>query len=105
MTWTASSRRSGSRTVTKTRTMDFITPQQLAEQTGWSLRRLKMKAREIGACRILGNRIVLTPEDVEAILEACRPVVAPPMRPWLTGTHDDLVRLGAAAEGRRSEGN
>lgn len=75
--------------------MDFITPQELAEKTGWSLRRLKAKAREIGACRILGNRMVLTPEDVESILEACRPAAVEPLRHRLTGTYDDLVRLRA----------
>lgn len=52
---------------------DTVTPEELAAQLGWSLRRLKAFARQIGACRILGNRMALTKADVEAILEESRP--------------------------------
>ena len=51
----------------------FVTPEALAESTGWSPRRVRELARTLGACRILGNRMVLAPEDVRAILEASRP--------------------------------
>jgi hypothetical protein len=50
-----------------------VTPEALAERLGWSARRVRDKAREIGACRILGNRMILLPQDVDAILEASRP--------------------------------
>ena len=53
--------------------IDFITPEELAERAGWSARRIRETARGLGACRIMGNRMVLTPEDVDAILEASRP--------------------------------
>lgn len=51
----------------------FTTPEELAGQAGWSERKLREIARKIGACRIVGNRMVLTQTDVDAILEATRP--------------------------------
>ncbi len=33
---------------------------------------LRAKAREIGACRILGNKMVLLQEDVDKLLEATK---------------------------------
>lgn len=60
--------------MTKTLTLpEVTTPDALAKQLGWSERRVRDKARELGACRILGNRMILLPEDVTAILEATRP--------------------------------
>lgn len=56
-----------------TSTPEFMTPEDLAGQTGWSERRLRGIARKIGACRIVGNRMLLTKADVEAIFEASRP--------------------------------
>lgn len=53
--------------------MAFTTPEELAESAGWSPRRVREIARGLGACRIMGNRMVLTDEDVAAILEASRP--------------------------------
>ena len=51
-----------------------ITPEKLAQQMpGWSAKRVRRFAKKLGACRILGNRMVLMPEDVKAILEATRP--------------------------------
>lgn len=52
---------------------DHTTPEQLAETYGWSERRVREIARSLGACRIMGNRMVLLPDDVKAILEASRP--------------------------------
>lgn len=49
------------------------TPEILAKHLGWSARRVRNKARELGACRISGNRMVLTQSDVDAILEESRP--------------------------------
>ena len=54
---------------------DYTTPEALAKHMGWSPRRVKATARGIGACRIMGNRMVLTQADVDAILEAARPNV------------------------------
>jgi hypothetical protein len=53
--------------------LDFITPEELAERAGWSARKVRETARGLGACRIMGNRMILTPADVDAILEASRP--------------------------------
>lgn len=50
-----------------------LTPEDLAKHLGWSERRVRDKARELGACRILGNRMIFTQSDVDAILEATRP--------------------------------
>src|SRR6185312_4782276 len=52
---------------------DITTPEELAKHLGWSPRRVRSLARGIGACRVLGNRMVLTPDDVGAIMEATCP--------------------------------
>lgn len=44
------------------------TPEAFAEVYGWSPRRVRKLARELGACRVIGNRMILTREDVIAIL-------------------------------------
>ena len=51
----------------------FTTPEELAGHAGWSERKVREIARKIGACRIVGNRMLLTQTDVDAILEASRP--------------------------------
>ena len=53
---------------------EVTTPEELAKQLGWSARRVRSLARELGACRLLSNRMTLTKEDVDAILEATKPV-------------------------------
>src|SRR4029077_7157851 len=53
-------------------TLDAVTPAQLAAALGWSERRVRDKARELGACRILGNRMVFLPQDVDTIMEATK---------------------------------
>lgn len=53
-----------------------MTVREFARHTGWSERRLREIARKIGACRIVGNRMLLTKADVEAIFEASRPCPA-----------------------------
>jgi hypothetical protein len=50
-----------------------ISPADFARAYGWSERRVREKARELGACRIFGNRMVLLPQDVTALLEAAKP--------------------------------
>lgn len=51
----------------------FTTPEELAASAGWSPRRVREIARGLGACRIIGNRMVLTDADVSVILEASKP--------------------------------
>ena len=36
------------------------TPAELAKHLGWSERRVRSEAKRIGACLIMGNRMVLT---------------------------------------------
>jgi hypothetical protein len=36
---------------------DVTTPAELAKQLGWSERHVRALARDIGTCRILGNRM------------------------------------------------
>ncbi len=77
--------------------MDFVsfTPEEVAEKFGWSPRQVRKLAREIGACRLLGNRMVLLEEDVKAILEATKPVpnvTRTKLRPNMpVKNYDDLV--------------
>lgn len=54
-----------------------FTPEEVAEHFGWSARKLRQKARDLGACRLLGNRMVLLQEDVDLLLEATKPIPAP----------------------------
>lgn len=73
------------------------TPEEVAKHIGWSPRKLRAFAREIGACRVLGNRMVLTRKDVEAILEASRPAPVP-SRPAISSriVHSKLPSVVAA---------
>jgi hypothetical protein len=48
---------------------ETTTPAALAKHMGWSQRRVRDLARRLGSCRVLGNRMVLTNDDVQAILE------------------------------------
>ena len=47
---------------------DHTTPDELAREMGLSPRRVRAMARDLGACRIFGNRMVLLREDVIEIL-------------------------------------
>src|SRR5580692_2715658 len=51
---------------------DGISPAAMASKYGFSERRVREKARELGACRILGKAMTLLPEDVHTILEALK---------------------------------
>ena len=52
---------------------EATTPEALARHLGWGEKRLRTLARRLGACRVLGNRMVFLPDDVAAIMEATRP--------------------------------
>lgn len=64
----------------------YITPEQFADQCGASPRKIRSIAREIGACRIIGNHMFLTPKDIDAILEASRPCPSPSTAVATSGT-------------------
>jgi hypothetical protein len=51
---------------------DTTTPEELAERLGWSARRVRVEAKKLGACLIMGNRMVLTQADVTKIMESHR---------------------------------
>ncbi|MFQ6186374.1 helix-turn-helix domain-containing protein [Sinorhizobium meliloti] len=69
------------------------TPEEVAHHFGISPRRVRQMARELGACRIFGNRMFLLPADVEAILEASKPKPKPDYHP--RGDYAELLRLRA----------
>src|ERR1700693_4095199 len=52
---------------------ETTTPEALAKHMGWAPKRVRRLAKRLGACRILGNRMALMPEDVQSILEATKP--------------------------------
>lgn len=52
---------------------EHILPADLAAHLGVSERTLRETARELGAFRQFGKRMILLPEDVDAIMEASRP--------------------------------
>jgi hypothetical protein len=45
-----------------------ITPGQFAERFGWSEKHVRKLAKRLGACRILGNRMTLLPDDVQTLV-------------------------------------
>ncbi len=49
-----------------------ISPADLAKQFGWSEKHVRRLAKRLGACRILGNRMALLPDDVALILKATK---------------------------------
>lgn len=51
----------------------YTTPTELAAHLGVNERTLRAKAREVGACRIIGNKMFHTDGDVNLLLEAMRP--------------------------------
>jgi hypothetical protein len=55
----------------------IFTPEDVAKHLGWSQRKVREKARQIGACHVLGNRMIMTAADIEKLLEATKPAPAP----------------------------
>lgn len=47
-----------------------ISPEALAKEMGWGAKRVRRLAKKLGACRVLGNRMALMPEDVAEIKAA-----------------------------------
>src|SRR5882672_4314830 len=50
-----------------------VSPEVFAREMGWAPKRVRRLAKRLGACRVLGNRMALMPEDIEKILEATKP--------------------------------
>lgn len=70
---------------------DGRTPEDVARHFGVSPRRIRQMARELGACRIFGNKMFLLPADIEAILEASKPKPrAAPSRPG--GDYEEVLK-------------
>ena len=51
---------------------DLYQPEDVAERLGIAERRVRERARVLGTCLIMGNRMKLTEEDVIAIMESFR---------------------------------
>ena len=49
---------------------ETTTPDELARHLGWSESRVRVLARKLGACRVMGRSMLLLPEDVEKIKAA-----------------------------------
>jgi hypothetical protein len=86
---------------------ETIRAADLAIKLGWSARRLKSLAREIGACPIMGNRMVLTQSDVDAILDATKPK---PVRPAMSAagplmTYEHLKKFRAVGDAHLTVAN
>lgn len=62
--------------------MKAISPEDFAKEMGWGAKRVRKLAKELGACRVLGNRMALMPEDVQTILEAAREAAEAAGRYW-----------------------
>lgn len=85
--------------------MKPVTPEAFAKEMGWSPKRVRHLAKKLGACHVLGNRMILLPQDVEAILEAIgKPgfqfKIDPPKKPSYRGSHvyffqqEQFVKIG-----------
>jgi hypothetical protein len=70
------------------------TPEAFAEDYGWSPRRVRKLARELGACRVIGNRMILTDDDVTTILEASKPCPSKSTSAAQSGTTAALLPAG-----------
>lgn len=92
---------------------DYITPDEFAKHYGWSPRKIREIARKLGACRVMGNRMILLQADVDAILEFSRP--QPKSRGGLpTGAplrakprtpaqdYEDLLAIRAASKAKKT---
>lgn len=53
--------------------LDHIKPGDLAKDLGWSEKRLRRLAKRLGACCVLGNRMILLPRHVDLITKAVEP--------------------------------
>src|SRR5687768_2888980 len=51
---------------------EIYTPDEVAKRLQWPERRVRKKAKELGACLIMGNRMRLTEADVITIMESQR---------------------------------
>src|SRR3972149_11552936 len=70
---------------------DHTTPDELAREMGLSPRRVRAMARDLGACRIFGNRMILLPEDVVFVLRAAKPGISlEEMQQWLNADTAEL---------------
>ena len=56
---------------------EYTTPAELAAHLGVSERALRERAREIGACRVFGKRLILLAEDVAALVGEGCPIQPP----------------------------
>jgi hypothetical protein len=52
---------------------EAISPETFAKRMGWAPKRVRRLAKRLGACRVLGNRMMLLPQDIDIILEATKP--------------------------------
>lgn len=80
----------------------FHSPAEVAARFGCSERTLRKMARDYGLCRVIGKVMMLTDDDVQALLEAMKPCPSPytdagrsgtTAAPLPAGSYADLVAL------------
>lgn len=83
----------------------FTTPEDLARSAGWSPRKVREIARGLGACRIIGNRMVLRDCDVVLILKAAKPTLTlEDVKSWISEDAAELIKEGEAQEWQPATG-
>lgn len=82
------------------------TPEELARSLGWSERRVREMARGLGACRVLGNRMIFLNQDVAAIRAAIDENRLPPTNVrdvgavYFVRSQDGFVKVGWSSNWR-----
>lgn len=72
---------------------EFTTPETLAGHLGWSPRRVRNVARSLGACRIMGNRMILFSHDVVLILKAAKPdLTIEDVKNWISDDAAETIK-------------
>ena len=53
--------------------VEHVKPGDLARDLGWYEKRLRSLAKRLGACSVLGNRMILLPRHIDLIMKAVEP--------------------------------
>ncbi|WP_234894214.1 hypothetical protein [Sinorhizobium fredii] len=99
---------------------DYTTPEELAAHLQVSERTLRETARSLGACSVMGKRMILLPSHVDMLMEATRPCPSSSSSaersgiteaPFPEGGYEGLLKLrtkqgrnGSPPKGKRGPG-
>ena len=73
---------------------DFVTPDEFARHYGFSARKIRERARALGACCTSGKRMILLPHHCDLLLEDARPCPSPSTGAVKSGTTAELSPEG-----------